>query len=293
MHNIYGKKDVPAVNPLRRTQGIGRDRPDTGERRERAAYARKVTDTYEHSVPEFYGYGNPEFELYLNQEFGEEYDFAYGDLLKTDVTGRFGARYDDVYTGDNTVRTGDQRLNVNTGDHTVRTGDQRLSWNSARDEIKARGLSVLEGGASKAPARGPNVAENTAGPISGDAYRIADPLSVVAVDENPSVLLTVASTLQPRGYGVRAFKSAYETLLALKDEPCRVLIVSLKMKHMSGSTLAEFALSARDASHVLLMADKWDKGINRIMRRERIDGFLIKPISKNELLDKLHVIMDS
>lgn len=123
-------------------------------------------------------------------------------------------------------------------------------------------------------------------------YRLVNPLSVVVVDENPAVLLTIMQTLQPCGYAVRAYKCAYDALLALKTEPCNVLIATEKMKQMSGSTLAEFAKTAGDAMHILLLTDRWDNNVMNSIRRERIDGYLIKPLSKNELLDKLNAIMD-
>jgi len=124
------------------------------------------------------------------------------------------------------------------------------------------------------------------------SYQMINPLSVVVVDENPAVLLSITSTLQSCGYAVRAFKNAYDALLAIKDDPCNVLIATSRMKMMSGATLVEFARTSGDALHALLLTDRWDNSVLNSMRKDRIDGFLIKPLSKSELLDKLNAIID-
>ena len=123
-------------------------------------------------------------------------------------------------------------------------------------------------------------------------YQMVNPLSVVVVDENPAVLLSITSTLQSCGYAVRAYKNAYDALLAIKDDPCNVLIATSRMKLMSGATLVEFARNSGDALHALLLTDRWDNSVLNSMRKDRIDGFLIKPLSKSELLDKLNAIID-
>lgn len=200
----------------------------------------------------------------------------------------------------------------------VKHNDRRaLKQRSAYEEIAARGLRMLDGGKSGADANCNADAGISGGAgFDGDArfnpgngfnghagsqnacadnrppQRLTNPLSIVVVDENPAVLLTIMSTLQPCGYAVRTYKSAYDALIAIKNEPCNVLIATEKMKQMSGSALAEFARSAGDARHILLLADRWDTNVVNFVRREHIDGYLIKPLSRNELLDKLNALMD-
>jgi CheY-like chemotaxis protein len=159
-------------------------------------------------------------------------------------------------------------------------------YESGPQDGGANNRTVFDSEADRYP---PGINAQTPGRMT---YRYVNPLSVVVVDENPAVLLTIMSTLQPCGYAVRAYKCAYDALMALKNEPCNVLIATEKMKQMSGGTFAEFAKTAGDATHILLLTDRWDNSVVNYMRRERIDGYLIKPISKNELLDKLNAIMD-
>ena len=213
-----------------------------------------------------------------------------------------------------------------------RIGDYLSRLYTLKDDIESRGLHMLKGGKSEdddgsVSARKPSGAESYNNAINGrvseappagygnpldrganNQYwnqpkpkarismrpppRLINPLSVVVVDENPAVLLTITSALLPSGFIVRSYQSAYYALMALKEEPCNILISTVKMKQMSGLTLAEFAKTAGDAMHILLLTDRWDNSAVNYMRRDRIDGYLIKPLSKSELLDKLNAILD-
>lgn len=123
--------------------------------------------------------------------------------------------------------------------------------------------------------------------------RVSEALSIAVVDDNPSTLLAIEQTLRPRGYSVRTFDNAFNALIALKDEPCNVLVTSCKLRQMNGVTLARMAKTPGDAAHVLLLTDRYDGSVFNLIKSGHIDGFLIRPLSKKELLDKIDSIIDS
>jgi DNA-binding NarL/FixJ family response regulator len=62
---------------------------------------------------------------------------------------------------------------------------------------------------------------------------------------------------------------------------------------MNGISMAKLAKNAGDALHVLLMTDKHDNNILKNIRKERLDGFLVKPVFRNELIEKVEAILDA
>ena len=122
--------------------------------------------------------------------------------------------------------------------------------------------------------------------------RRANQVNIAVVDENPSVLLKVKNTLTPYGYEVRTFSNPSIALLKLKDEPCDLLIATCKLKYMNGIKVADFAKTTGLASHILLLLEKGDGDMLYMIRNEHINGYLLKPLSHNELIDKVSALFD-
>ena len=117
-------------------------------------------------------------------------------------------------------------------------------------------------------------------------------LNIAVVDDNEMILKTIEQALAPCGHSVRVYGNPFKALDALRREPCDLIIISYRMKLMSGTLLAELIKNSNSADHVLLLTDNTDGNVTNLIRREQIDGFLKKPVSINELMDKVSAVSD-
>ena len=124
------------------------------------------------------------------------------------------------------------------------------------------------------------------------AYRRVNRINIAVVDENPSVLLKVKHALSPYGYDVRTFNNPSIAMMKLKETPCDLLIATGRLKYMNGIKMADFAKNTGLATHILLLLEKGDGYMLNMMRNEHINGFLLKPLSHNELIDKVSALFD-
>ncbi|MCL2058982.1 MAG: hypothetical protein FWH01_07980 [Oscillospiraceae bacterium] len=122
--------------------------------------------------------------------------------------------------------------------------------------------------------------------------RRANRMCIAVVAENPAILSKIEQTLEPYGYDIRTYTDARTALDALKLDPCNLIITMGRLKHMSGVFLAGLAKSAGGARHALLISDGKDGDMYDYINRELINGYIKRPLSKNELIDKVSIIMD-
>ena len=65
----------------------------------------------------------------------------------------------------------------------------------------------------------------------------SEPLSILVVDDNPSMAKTLADILGAKGFEVCAAYSGTEALEMFKDRPFDILLTDVKMPDMNGVTL--------------------------------------------------------
>jgi CheY-like chemotaxis protein len=64
-----------------------------------------------------------------------------------------------------------------------------------------------------------------------------EPLSILVVDDNPSITRTLADILEVLGYEVHVANSGIEALGILRDQPVELLLTDVKMPGMNGVEL--------------------------------------------------------
>jgi hypothetical protein len=126
-----------------------------------------------------------------------------------------------------------------------------------------------------------------------EAYNREHNSGIAVIDENFSILAKVVQALTSFGYDVRKYTNPFTALTELNDEPCKLLICTCRLKGISGIILADMIKTASGATHVLLLADKKDGNLESLIHMGHINGFMLKPPSKNELLDKVSILMDT
>lgn len=108
---------------------------------------------------------------------------------------------------------------------------------------------------------------------------------VLLVDDNGSVLLTLAIALRRCGHNVTASSDAREALRHLQEERFHFLVSDVRMPGMSGVELAAQARRLPHPPHIILTS-----AYSNIDAREGLaEAYLRKPIDTQKLL---HLLAD-
>lgn len=103
---------------------------------------------------------------------------------------------------------------------------------------------------------------------------------VLLVDDNGSVLLTLAIALRRRGHVVTTSEDAHQAIAALKQQRFDFLVSDVRMPGMSGVELASQARRLPHPPHIILTS-----AYSNIDAREGVaDAYLRKPIDTQQLL---------
>lgn len=103
---------------------------------------------------------------------------------------------------------------------------------------------------------------------------------VLLVDDNGSVLLTLAIALRRRGHVVTTSEDAQQAIAALKQQRFDFLVSDVRMPGMSGVELASQARRLPYPPHIILTS-----AYSNIDAREGVaDAYLRKPIDTQQLL---------
>jgi len=173
---------------------------------------------------------------------------------------------------------------AHTGTYYTHKNTPGMTYAEYRQNMSAvYGKSGAAGGIADRPA---------AGGVRPLARRHSGTANIVVVDENPAVLAKIDDALQTSGYGVRKFDRPFDALKSLKDEPCDVLITAERMRQMSGVVMAELVKKSGGATRILLLIDYTNDDASNLVRREQIDGYLLKPVSASELKYKVSAVID-
>ena len=112
-------------------------------------------------------------------------------------------------------------------------------------------------------------------------------LSVLLVDDEPSVRGSLKLILEAMGFKVTACTNPIEGLAALKESSFDVILSDLKMPQMSGvDFLALIRTSGSNIPFILMSGHATKNDIDKA-RAYGIKTFLPKPFSPNELLFEL------
>jgi CheY-like chemotaxis protein len=113
---------------------------------------------------------------------------------------------------------------------------------------------------------------------------MSEPLSILIVDDNPSMAVSLADVLEVKGYRVNVASSGSDALALLATRPVDVLLTDVKMPNMDG--LALYRAARKDHPHlvtIFMTAYAADDLIQRGMA-EGIKTVLNKPLDMDLLL---------
>ncbi len=118
--------------------------------------------------------------------------------------------------------------------------------------------------------------------------------TVMLVDDEEGILLSVQQNLQNHGYRVRAFSNPEEALKAFKENPSLVdlLITDMTMPGMTGDLLAKDVLKIRPGMPVILCTGYSEKISDAKAFKMGVRRFLQKPLGINKLLQIVREVLD-
>jgi serine phosphatase RsbU (regulator of sigma subunit) len=107
---------------------------------------------------------------------------------------------------------------------------------------------------------------------------------ILAVDDDPAMLRTVERILSA-AHAVRGASSADEALKFLRQEPCDVAIIDIRMPGMDGYALTRAIKELRPATEVILVTGSVSDLDEKLVRsvKERAGFFITKPFSRSVL----------
>lgn len=109
------------------------------------------------------------------------------------------------------------------------------------------------------------------------------PSNILVIDDDPSILMTVAEVLEDEGYAVRTASNGAEGLAAVQEALPRLVLLDMRMPVLDGWGFAH-SLRERGIHLPLLVmtaaqdARQWGREVGAI-------GVIPKPFDLNDLLD--------
>lgn len=125
-----------------------------------------------------------------------------------------------------------------------------------------------------------SAAKGTAPPTAAPRTR---PLRVLAVDDDPIILLNTATVLADMGHDVLQAHSGEEALALLEDHEVDILLTDYAMPRMNGGELAERALQANSDLRVIVASGYADLPDGKTLDVPRLS----KPFTDSELAEAL------
>lgn len=137
------------------------------------------------------------------------------------------------------------------------------------------------------------VAVDACPPAEDEQSTIVEPhrpvtLKVLAVDDDPLVLVTTAAMLEELGCQVLEAESGEQALNILAQERVQLVLTDQAMPHMTGSQLADFIRHRYPALPVILTTGYADKLTGRAGQLPRLS----KPFGLDALAEKINVVMN-
>ena len=113
---------------------------------------------------------------------------------------------------------------------------------------------------------------------------------VLAVDDEPDVILLVRATLEPEGYKVQGASSGEECLRIVESDPPDVILLDVMMPGMNGAQVTTRLKSKPETSvlpiiMITALGDK--KYIQAALFKYGVDYYIVKPFDPDDLIEKV------
>ncbi|MGW8288234.1 MAG: response regulator [Desulfobulbales bacterium] len=118
--------------------------------------------------------------------------------------------------------------------------------------------------------------------------------TILAVDDDPTILDLVINVLKPMGYQVLLASSGEQALelAASHQDEIDLLLTDVMLPGIKGHELARRVLHARPGIGVLFMSGYFRPSMANSNTERGFEAFLQKPFSPNTMLQKVRKLLD-
>jgi DNA-binding NtrC family response regulator len=107
------------------------------------------------------------------------------------------------------------------------------------------------------------------------------------VDDEPEIPRILAKRLARRGYACVIAGNGQEALDVMRDAPCSVVILDVKMPVMDGMEALEHIMRSRPQTRIIILSGHADMQTAVQAMSRGAFGYLMKPVEFEELLFKI------
>ena len=124
--------------------------------------------------------------------------------------------------------------------------------------------------------------------------RLSGSETILAVDDDPSILDLVIEILKPMGYKVLSAESGEQALelVASYQDTIDLLLTDVMLPGIKGQELAKRMLNSHPDLNVLFMSGYLRPSMANSNRERGFEAFLQKPFSPNSMLQKMRKLLD-
>lgn len=121
---------------------------------------------------------------------------------------------------------------------------------------------------------------------------MADPIRVLLVDDEERFRDTLSKLLTRHGFAVRAACGGEEAVALLREAPCDVIVLDVKMPGLSGQGALPLLREACPEAEVLVLTGHASVDIASAMIAGGAADYLLKPCPTDELEGAIRAVFD-
>jgi CheY-like chemotaxis protein len=122
---------------------------------------------------------------------------------------------------------------------------------------------------------------------------MAEPKRILIADDSPTIVEITKAMLKSEGYEIITANNGADAVKMVKENNPDLLLLDVMMPDMDGYAVIqtlrrEFKPGDPNYTHVIVITSK-DK-MRDLFELEGVDGFLVKPFFRTELIDKINEV---
>ena len=120
---------------------------------------------------------------------------------------------------------------------------------------------------------------------------MAEPISVLYVDDEESLRLLVKDQLVEKGYSVETADDGDTALDILKNKNFQVILLDIRMPRLNGIEVLKALKQRKTTSRIIILTAVSDLGVAIEAVKNGANDYLTKPYQLNGLLDAIRRVM--
>jgi FixJ family two-component response regulator len=124
--------------------------------------------------------------------------------------------------------------------------------------------------------------------VERDRPRVSGRRVICVVDDDPSVLKSVARLLESEGFSVRTFAHPDESLKYMEENSVSLAVLDIWMQEMTGMELLAHLCARSPQTHVIFITGHEDDAAQATVMQAGAFAFFLKPLDDAKFLAAVH-----